>query len=81
MKVKERNIPTLETVHGEEIRQMEPVVEEETMDLQMTGVEEEMVDHPTMEMEEEMTDHQIPRVDHMMEITTWMPEKVKENWH
>ena len=80
MKGKERNIPLLQKALGEGIRQKEPM-EEETTDLQMTGVEEEMADHQTMETEEEMMDHQIPRVDHMMEITTWMPEKVKENWH
>ena len=72
MKVKERNIPILQKVLGEGIRQKEPVVEEETTDLQMTGVEEEMADHQAMETEEEMMDHQIPRVDHMMEIITWM---------
>ena len=51
------------------------------MDLQMTEVEEETADHQIMEVKEEMTDYQIPRANHMMEIITWMPEKVKENWH
>ena len=95
MKVKERNIPTLQTAHGEEIRQMEQVaeveeemidhqiteVEEEMMDHQITEMEEETVDHQIVEVEEEMTDHQIPMVDPMMEIIIWMLEKAKENWH
>ena len=69
MEVEERNILILQTVHGEEIRQMELVAE----------VEEEMVDHQMTEAEEEMADHQM--VDPMMEIINWMLEKVKENWH
>ena len=54
MKVKERNILTLQTVHGEEIRQMELV------DHQMTEEEDETVDHQTVEVDEETADHKTP---------------------
>ena len=62
MKAEERNSLILQTVHGEEIRQMELVaeVEEETVDHQMTEAEEETVDHQTVEVEDETAYHQTP---------------------